>query len=86
MECNNRADTRRCVRNLCSGGIHLINSVQDSHDRDLLATEQLAEQHAAEYNNLAFPISEFGLCSCGCLVYPCESALSSSASQSTKRQ
>jgi predicted HTH transcriptional regulator len=35
---------------------------------------------------LTFPISGFDMCLCGFLVHPCESALSSRASQSTKRQ
>jgi hypothetical protein len=47
---------------------------------------QLEGLDATERNILTFPISEFDLCSCGFPVYPHESALSSRASQSTKRQ
>ena len=36
--------------------------------------------------SLTLPTSEFGLCSCGFLVYPHESASNSKTSESTKRQ
>ena len=48
-----------------------------------LSNEQIAHELSI---NLTLPIYEFDLCSCGFLVPPCESALSSRASESTKRQ
>jgi 5-methylcytosine-specific restriction endonuclease McrA len=42
--------------------------------------------HKAKTKRLAIPIFEFGVCARGYLISPCESALSSRTSQSTKRQ
>jgi len=63
-----------------------VKTLRDENERLREELEKMKEQRDIYKNMLTIPIFDFGGCSRGYLIPPCESALSSRGSESTKRQ